>query len=126
MDLLKQEKKQEQGNNNDKILYKEEKYINSINFPLLFEELGKIGYSHFQLKHKNNKFKSRIIKSKYYKNIKEEDLNDVKSEEKDRQKTMYTDRYKQNDKIHKIIEQLKNKNNEEQINKRIPLINEVI
>ena len=110
----------------DKILYKEEKYINSINFPLLFEELGKIGYSHFQLKHKNNKFKSRIIKSKYYKNIKEEDLNDVKSEEKDRQKTMYTDRYKQNDKIHKIIEQLKNKNNEEQINKRVPLINEVI
>ena len=110
----------------DKIIFREEKYINSITFPLLYEQLGKIGYSHFQLNNKNNKTKPKIIKSKYYKNIKEEEYDNNKIYEKEKHNTIFTDKFRTNDKIHKIIEQIRNKNNEQQNDKIFPLINEVI
>ena len=111
----------------DKILYKLEKYINPMTFPLLYNELGKIGYEHFQLNNKKNKPKSKIIKSKYYKNIKEED-NDITLEEKYKTKKNlfnYLDKNKKNDRIKKIIEQIKNGDNQV-INENFPLISEVI
>ena len=110
----------------DKILFKEEKYINSITFPLLYEQLGKIGYSHFQLNNKNNKAKPKIIKSKYYKNVKEEEYDNNKIDEKEKYNSIVTDKFRNNDTIHKIIEQIRNKNKEQQKDKRLPLINEVI
>ena len=58
----------------DKILNKEEKKINTMTFPLLYREMGKIGFEHFQLNNKVKGPKKKEIKSKYYKNIIEEDI----------------------------------------------------
>lgn len=58
----------------DKLLEKEEKNINSFKFPILYDELGKIGYAHFRLNNKKIRPKLKIIKSKYYKDIREEDI----------------------------------------------------
>ena len=114
----------------DKILYKEEKYINPITFPLLYKELGKIGYKHFQLSTKTTKTKPKIIKSKYYKNIKEENENiEVKNEEKSKKENEtinYIDKYKKNEKIYKILEELKDGNKESKLDDNIHPVNEII
>ena len=47
----------------DKALRKDEKDINPLNFPLLYNELGKIGYGHFQLSNKKSLPKKKVIKS---------------------------------------------------------------
>lgn len=103
----------------DKILEKEEKNINPFKFPLLFDELGKIGYAHFQLNNKRVKPKLKIIKSKYYKDIKEEDnILEIKDLllNKNNNKIDTMEKIKKNERIQKIINQIKkgNKINKEQ------------
>ena len=114
----------------DKLLRKEEKYINSISFPLLFEELGKIGYGHFQITNKKNKLRPKIIKSKYYKNIKEEDeINNIKLQEQNDigKKTInYVDYNKKNERIEKIIEKMKNMGRHEANSKYLHSISDII
>ena len=94
----------------DRILSKEEKYINILNFPLLFEELGKIGFEHFQLNNKKNVSKKRVIKSKYYKNIVEDD-DDIKKEKekenKNEKKKKITKKNKREKRLNKIINIIK-------------------
>ena len=103
----------------DKILEKEEKKINPFKFPLLFDELGKIGYAHFQLNNKRVKPKLKIIKSKYFKDIKEED-NILETKDillnKNNNKIDIMEKIKKNERIEKIINQIKkgNKINKEQ------------
>jgi len=103
----------------DGILEKEEKNINPFKFPLLFDELGKIGYSHFQLNNKRVKPKLKIIKSKYYKDIKEEDsIMEMKNIllNKNNNKIDAMEKIKKNERIEKIIKEIKkgNKINKEQ------------
>ena len=50
----------------DKLLRKEEKFINQITLPLLYKELENIGSKNYSLKNKNYKNRPKIIKSKYY------------------------------------------------------------
>ena len=115
----------------DKILNKEEKDINPITFPLLYNELGKIGYGHFQLNNKKILPKKKIIKSKYYKNIVEDE--DIKiDQEKDninsKNKFNYMKKSQRDKKIYKIMDIVKNEiKNDESMDKIIlPLNNEVI
>ena len=115
----------------DKILNKEEKDINPITFPLLYSELGKIGYDHFQLNNKKSVPKKKIIKSKYYKNIIEEDdvkINDGENNIKGKNKINYMKKSQRDKRIYKIINIVKNEiNNEEPIHKIIlPLSNDII
>ena len=97
----------------DKILEKEENNINPFKFPLLFDELGKIGYAHFQLNNKRIKPKLKIIKSKYYKDIKEEDnileMKDILLN-KNNNKIDIMEKIKKNERIEKIINQIKKGN----------------
>jgi hypothetical protein len=113
----------------DKILRKIEKQINPLYFPLLYDELGKNGYSKFQLNSKKSKSKPKIIKSKYYKNIKEEEEdNDTKLDENNKNnKDMfnYLDKRKRNERLKKIIEQITNGDNQP-TGQTFPLLNEVI
>ena len=101
----------------DKNLKKDVKDINPINFPLLYNELGKIGYGHFQLKIKKSLPKKKVIKSKYYKNIEEDEDNEdnLKTEEENNikeQKTNYMKKSQRDKRIYKIMNIVKNGNNE--------------
>ena len=114
----------------DKILNKEEKSINPMTFPLLYQELGKKGYDHFQLNNKITLPKKKIIKSKYYKNIIEED--DIKIDEEknnnEKKKLNYMKKSQRDKRIYKIIDILKNCiKGDEPFEKIIkPLSNEII
>ena len=94
----------------DKILDREEKAINPISLPLLYNELGKIGYGHFQLNNLKIKPKKKMIKSKYYKNIVEEiDIKDNNQTEKN--KTNYINKEERNKRLNNIINILVEENN---------------
>ena len=72
INIINDYRKTFQNNNNiflnkekfDKILEREEKTINPISFPLLYNELGKIGYGHFQLNTRKPKPQKKVIQSK--------------------------------------------------------------
>ena len=112
----------------DKILRKIEKQINPLYFPLLYDELGKNGYSQFHLNSKKSNPKPKIIKSKYYKNIKEEEEdNDTKLDENNKNnKDMfnYLNKRKRNERLKKIIEKITNGDNLT-TEKTFPLLMEV-
>ena len=113
----------------DKILRKEEKDINPITLPLLYKELGKIGYNHFQMSNKKSFPKKKVIKSKYYKNIVEED--DIKIDEdnnKKEKKINFRKKSQRDKRIYKIMNIVKNGAKEEETIDKIllPLTNEVI
>ena len=117
----------------DRILSKEEKNINIMNFPLLYAELGKIGFEHFQLNNKKNVPKKRVIKSKYYKNIVEID-DDIKTEKekekenKNEKKINFSKKSQRDKRIHKIINLIKMENSSDySIDKTIdPIKNEIL
>ena len=112
----------------DKILRKEEKDVNPLNFPLLYNELGKIGYDHIQISKKKS-WPKKIIKSKYYKNIVEEDDIKIAEEKNKKEKKINFMKKSQRDKrIYKIMNIVKNINNEDEDldNIMIQLNNEVI
>ena len=116
----------------DRILSKEEKNINILNFPLLYAELGKIGFEHFQLNNKKNMSKKRVIKSKYYKNIVEDDDDTKKEKEKEKEnknekKIDFSKKSQRDKRLHKIINIIKLENSNESIDKTIePVKKEVI
>ena len=95
----------------DKIFSREEKAINPISLPLLYSELGKIGYGHFQLSNKKVKPKKKVIKSKYYKNI-VEDIDIEKENNKDENKKFnYLNKQERNKRINNIFNILFEENN---------------
>ena len=112
----------------DKILRKEEKDINPITFPLLYNELGKIGYGHFQLNKKKSLPKKKVIKSKYYKNIVEE--NDTKIEEENikKEKINYMEKSQRDKRIFKIMNLVQKGFNADETLAQIalPINNEII
>ena len=114
----------------DKILNKEEKKVNTITFPLLFVELGKIGYGHFQLNNKVKAPRKKVIKSKYFKNIAEDDIKKgIDEEMKKNEKTIVNFRKKseRDKRIFKIINLMKNEFNDKQTDKSMePLSIELI
>ena len=113
----------------DKILRKEEKDINPITLPLLYKELGEIGYNHFQMSSKKSLPKKKVIKSKYYKNIVEEDDIKIDEENNKKEKKINFRKKSQRDKrIYKIMNIVKNGANEDETIDKIilPLNNEVI
>ena len=114
----------------DRILAKEEKNINILNFPLLYAELGKIGFEHFQLNNKKNVSKKRVIKSKYYKNIVEDDDEtkiEKENENKNEKKINFSKKNQRDKRLHKIINIIKMENSNESIDKTIePVKNEII
>ena len=114
----------------DRILNKEEKKVNTITFPLLFGELGKIGYGHFQLNNKVKAPKKKVLKSKYYKNIVDDDVKKgIDEEMKKNEKTIVNFRKKseRDKRIFKIINLMKKEFNDEQEDKSIePLSIELI
>ena len=95
----------------DKILEREEKVINPILLPLLYVELGKIGYGHFQLNNKKIKPSKKVIKSKFYKNTFEEDDLQMDNDKKDKKKLNYLNKNEKNKKINNIINILTKENN---------------
>ena len=95
----------------DKILEKEEKSINPISSPLLYNELGKIGYGHFQLNNKKIKPIKKVIKSKYYKNIVEEDDLKIENNKTDKKKINYLSKNEKNKRINNIFNILNKENN---------------
>ena len=114
----------------DKILNKEEKKVNTITFPLLFVELGKIGYGHFQLNNKVKAPRKKVIKSKYFKNIAEDDIKKgIDEEMKKNEKTIVNFRKKseRDKRIFKIINLMKNEFNDKQTDRSMePLSIELI
>ena len=114
----------------DRILNKEEKKVNTITFPLLFGELGKIGYGHFQLNNKVKGPRKKVLKSKYYKNIVEDDIKKgIDEEMKKNEKTIVNFRKKseRDKRLFKIINLMKNEFIDEQKDKSIePLSKELI
>ena len=114
----------------DKILNKEEKCINPITFPLLYQELGKTGYEHFQLNNKKIVPKKKVIKSKYYKNIIEE--NDIKTDEEnnknEKKKINYMKKSQRDKRIYKIYDIVNNCMNEDESFEKVikSLSNEII
>ena len=114
----------------DRILNKEEKKVNTITFPLLFGEMGKIGYGHFQLKNRVKVPRKKVIKSKYYKNIVEDDIKKgIDEEMKKNEKTIVNFRKKseRDKRIFKIINLMKNEFNDERTDKSLePLSKELI
>ena len=108
-----------QSNNNifinknkfDKILDKEEKTINPISLPLLYNELGKIGYGHFQLNTKKIKPEKKVIKSKYYKNIIEDIDVEKENNKTEKKKLNYTNKTERNKRINNIFNILSKANN---------------
>ena len=94
----------------DKILEKEENNINPFKFPLLYDELGKIGYAHFHLNNKRIKSKLKIRKTKYYNDIKDEDnifeMKDILLN-KNKNNIDIIEKIKKNERIEKIINQIK-------------------
>ena len=114
----------------DKLLYKEEKFISPITFPLLYQELGKIGYKHFQLNAKKIKSRPKIIKSKYYKNIIEDENNNIKNNQNNPNENNNTinfiDKNKRNERIYKIIEEIKDGNKQQKTDENIIPLNEII
>ena len=114
----------------DRILNKEEKKVNTITFPLLFVELGKIGYGHFQLNNKVKAPRKKVIKSKYFKNIAEDDIKKgIDEEMKKNEKTIVNFRKKseRDKRIFKIINLMKNEFNDKQTDKSMePLSIELI
>ena len=114
----------------DRILNKEEKKVNTITFPLLFVELGKIGYGHFQLNNKVKAPRKKVIKSKYFKNIAEDDIKKgIDEEMKKNEKTIVNFRKKseRDKRIFKIINLMKNEFNDKQTDRSMePLSIELI
>ena len=111
----------------DKILNREEKAINPISLPLLYNELGKIGYGHFQLSNRAVKPKKKVIKSKYYKNI-VEDIDKEKENNKNENKQFnYLNKKERNKRLNNIFNILFEENNL-QISEdlKLPLNNEMI
>ena len=113
----------------DKLLHKIEKQINPLYFPLLYDELGKSGLAQLELNSKNNKSRPKIIKSKYYKNIKEkEEDNETKLDENnknDKDKPSYLEKNKRNERIKNIVDQIKN-GDKQSTEQNFPLITELI
>ena len=95
----------------DKILTREEKAINPILLPLLYNELGKIGYGHFQLNNKAVKPKKKVIKSKYYKNIVEDIDIEKENYENEKKKFNYLNKKERNKRINNIFNILFESNN---------------
>ena len=95
----------------DKIFSREEKAINPISLPLLYNELGKIGYGHFQLSNKKVKPKKKVIKSKYYNNIVEEIDPEKDNNEKEAKKFNYLNKQERNKRINNIFNILFEENN---------------
>ena len=112
----------------NKILLKEEKNINPINFPLLYDELGKIGYPHFQLNNKKSVPKKKIIKSKFYKNfVEDDDIKTERDENEKKEKFNFLRKSQRNNRIFKIIDIIKSENSNEPIYKTLqPIENEII
>ena len=114
----------------DKIIIKEEKDINPLTFPLLYHELGKIGYGHFQLNNKKSRPKKKEIKSKYYKNITEDIKidDDDENNKKEKSNINYMKKSQRDKKIYKIIDIVKNEiNNENSVYKNmLPISNDII
>ena len=114
----------------DRILNKEEKKVNTITFPLLFVELGKIGYGHFQLNNKVKAPRKKVIKSKYFKNIAEDDIKKgIDEEMKKNEKTIvnFRKKSKRDKRIFKIINLMKNEFNDKQTDRSMePLSIELI
>jgi hypothetical protein len=114
----------------DKIIIKEEKDINPLTFPLLYHELGKIGYGHFQLNNKKSRPKKKEIKSKYYKNITEDIKidDDDENNKKEKSHVNYMKKSQRDKKIYKIIDIVKNEiNNENSVYKNmLPISNDII
>jgi len=114
----------------DKILNKEEKKINTMTFPLLYREMGKIGFDHFQLNNKVNGSKKKEIKSKYYKNVIEEDAKigiDEIIKKNERNKTNYRKKEERDKRIFKIMNLMKSEfNNEKKNESEEPLNIELI
>ena len=110
----------------DKILDKEEKAINPISLPLLYTELGKIGYGHFQLNNLKQKPKKKVIKSKYYKNV-VEDIDIKENNKTEKNKTNYMNKEERNKRINNIINILVEENNLNSSNDlKLPLNKEMI
>ena len=95
----------------DKRLTREEKAINPILLPLLYNELGKIGYGHFQLNNKAVKPKKKVIKSKYYKNIVEDIDIEKENYENEKKKFNYLNKKERNKRINNIFNILFESNN---------------
>ena len=112
----------------DKILRKEEKEINPITLPLLYKELGKIGYNHFQVSNKKSLPKKKVIKSKYYKNIIEEDDIKIDEENKKGNKINFRKKSERDKRIYKIMNIVKSGDNEDETIDKIilPLNNDII
>ena len=94
----------------DKIFIREEKAINPISLPLLYNELGKIGYGHFQLSNKKVKPK-KVIKSKFYKNKVEETDSEKKNNENETKKFNYLNKEERNKRLNNIFNILFEENN---------------
>ena len=124
-----------QNNNNifmnkekfDKILSQEEKKINPISFPLLYNELGRIGYGHFQLNIMKPKPQKKIIKSKYYKNIVEEVESKNETNKPEKNKLNYIKKSERDKRINNIFNILFKENNfSESKDIMLPLTNEML
>jgi hypothetical protein len=94
----------------DKILMKEEKTINPISFPLLYNELGKIGYGHFQL-NKRSPPSKKVIKSKYYKNTFGEDDINSENNKNEKDKLNYLNKTERNKRLNNIFDIIFKENN---------------
>ena len=104
----------------DKILNKEEKKINTMTFPLLYREMGKIGFDHFQLNNKVNRPKKNEKNSENYKNILEENSKigiDEVIKKNEKNKGNYRKKEERDKRIFKIMNLMKNEFNNEKINK---------
>jgi hypothetical protein len=92
--------------------------------------LGKIGYGHFQLNNKVKAPRKKVIKSKYFKNIAEDDIKKgIDEEMKKNEKTIVNFRKKseRDKRIFKIINLMKNEFNDKQTDKSMePLSIELI
>jgi hypothetical protein len=110
----------------DKILNKEEKKINTMTFPLLYREMGKIGFDHFQLNNKVNISKKKEIKSKYYENLIQDDakigIDEIIKNNK-KNKTNFMKKEERDKRIFKIMNLMKSEFNNEKINKSTEPLN---
>ena len=132
INIINEYRKTFQNNNNifmnkekfEKILIREEKAINPISLPLLYYELGKIGYGHFQLNVLKKKPQKKIIKSKYYKNIVEEVEAKNDNNEKEKTKINFTNKTERDKRINNIFKILLKENNLKSSNDLLLSINE--
>ena len=118
INIINDYRKTFQNNNNiflnkekfDKILEREEKTINPISFPLLYNELGKIGYGHFQLNTRKPKPQKKVIQSKYYKNIVEDDIK-IENDNKEKNKLNFKNKNERHKRLNNIFNILVKENN---------------